>query len=271
MAHENLNFTDLTVSYSENSKGWTSFFSYIPEQMVGMNNFFYSFKGGNIYQHNTNALRNNYYGVQYISQIKSVFNEVPLENKVFKTLNIEGENAWTATLETDLPNTGLINDEWFVKKEGDWFAYIRSAGSDPASVTEYKQRSMNGIGQSTSVTGTSTIPIINFANTINIGSIVALGDMIYAATPPYTTPILAGKITDIEVDIPNNINRITLDSTITGATAPATQTGFILYVKNQTVESHGLLGHYMMFTLQNSNTTPTELFAVESEVAKSNP
>ena len=104
-----LNFTDLTVSYSENSKGWTSFFSYIPEQMVGMNNFFYSFKGGNIYQHNTNALRNNYYGVQYMSQIKSVFNEVPLENKVFKTLNIEGENAWTATLETDLPEKKAAN------------------------------------------------------------------------------------------------------------------------------------------------------------------
>ena len=75
MAHENLNFTDLTLTFSENSQGWPSFYSYIPEQMIGMNNFFYSFKGGNIYQHNTNAVRNNYYNVQYLSQIKSVFNE----------------------------------------------------------------------------------------------------------------------------------------------------------------------------------------------------
>ena len=117
MAHENLNFTDLTLTFSENSQGWPSFYSYIPEQMIGMNNFFYSFKGGNIYQHNTNAVRNNYYNVQYLSQIKSVFNELPLENKVFKTLNIEGENSWTTTFETDLPNTGLVNDDWFVKKE----------------------------------------------------------------------------------------------------------------------------------------------------------
>tara|TARA_Y100001937_G_scaffold128393_1_gene204378 strand:- start:6857 stop:7672 length:816 start_codon:yes stop_codon:yes gene_type:complete len=271
MAHENLNFTDLTLTFSENSQGWPSFYSYIPEQMIGMNNFFYSFKGGNIYQHNTNAVRNNYYNVQYLSQIKSVFNELPLENKVFKTLNIEGENSWTTTFETDLPNTGLVNDDWFVKKEGDWFAYIRSTGTDPANVTEYLQRSMNGIAQSTSVTGTSTIPIINFANSVEIGNIIAIGDMIYHAIPPYTTPTLAGKITNIEVDIPNNINRITLDATITGATAPSTQTGFILYIKNQTVESHGLLGHYMVFTMQNNKTTSTELFAVETEVSKSFP
>ena len=271
MAHENLNFTDLTLTYSENSEGWPSFYSYIPEQMVGMNNFFYSFDGGNIYQHNTNAVRNNYYGVQYQSEIKSVFNELPLENKIFKTLNIEGENAWTSTFETDLPNTGLINDDWFVQKEGDWFAYIRSAGSDPANVTEYLQRSMNGIAQSSSVTGTSTIPIINFATSVTIGTIVSVGDMVYSAVPPYTTPTLAGQITSIEVDIPNAINRITLDATITGATAPATQTGFILYIKNQNAESHGLLGHYMVFTMQNNKTTSTELFAVESEVTKSFP
>ena len=64
MADQNINFGDQTLSYSEKSQGWASFFSYIPEQMVGMNNFFYSFQGGNIYQHNTNALRNYYYGVQ---------------------------------------------------------------------------------------------------------------------------------------------------------------------------------------------------------------
>ena len=95
--------------------------------------------------------------------------------------------------------------------------------------------------------------------------------MVYSAIPPYTTPTLAGQITSIEVDIPNNINRITLDATITGATAPSTQTGFILYIKNQNAESHGLLGHYMIFNMQNNKTTSTELFAVESEVTKSFP
>ena len=46
---------------------------------------------------------------------------------------------------------------------------------------------------------------------------------------------------------------------------------FYLFVKNQVAESHGILGHFMEFTISNTDTTPTELFAVESEVMKSYP
>jgi len=324
-----------TLTYSETSKGWPSFYSYLPEYMTGMNNYFYTFSGGNMFQHNTNVVRNNYYGVQSYSEMTSVFNENPITNKVYKTVNLESDQAWNASLETDIPNVGVINLEWFKKKEGDWFGYIRSVGGDPAALSEYALRSMSGIAQSTSVTGTANAPIINFAinsktynllgganggtytftdktgvltgpltlgvngtasvcaqidtvtvtntvtatlaNTalcnlaIDIGSIISIGDMLYSAAPPYTGPTLIGKITAVEIDIANNINRVTTDATITGAAAPATANTFILFIKNQTAESYGILGHYMKFVLQNNTTTPTELFAVESEVMKSNP
>ena len=55
---------DYTLTYSENSNGWPSFYSYMPEYLVGLNNYLYSFSGGNIFQHNSNEVRNNYYGVQ---------------------------------------------------------------------------------------------------------------------------------------------------------------------------------------------------------------
>lgn len=262
---------DYTLTYSENSKGWPSFYSYLPEYMAGMNNYLYSFSGGNIYQHNTNEVRNNYYGTQSFSRITSVFNDDPLVNKIFKTVNLEADAAWSASLETDLPNTGLIDLEWFVQKEGDWFAYIRSAGGDPAALTEYALRSMNGISQSLSVTGTANTPIINFATTINIGNIISIGDSLYSVNPPYTGPTLVGTVTAIEIDLVNNINRITVDATVAGGAAPTLQDSFILYIKNQEAESHGLLGHYMKFILQNNATIATELFAVESQVVKSNP
>ena len=92
-----------TLTYSENSNGWPSFYSYVPEYMIGMNNYFYSFSVGNMYRHNTNAVRNNYYGVQSYSSMSSVFNEHPLETKLFKTLNLESDQAWDATLTTDIP------------------------------------------------------------------------------------------------------------------------------------------------------------------------
>ena len=86
-----------TLTYSASAKGWPSFYSYLPEFMVGMNQYLYSFDGGNLYRHNTNDTRNNFYGSQYSTTIKSVINQQPLENKLFKTLNLEGNAAWGAS------------------------------------------------------------------------------------------------------------------------------------------------------------------------------
>jgi hypothetical protein len=44
-----------------------------------------------------------------------------------------------------------------------------------------------------------------------------------------------------------------------------------MYIKNSVAESHGVLGHYCVFTLENSNTDKVELFAAESEIMKSYP
>ena len=37
-----LNCEPYTLSYSESSKGWPSFYSFTPEFMIGMNSFFYN-------------------------------------------------------------------------------------------------------------------------------------------------------------------------------------------------------------------------------------
>ena len=47
---------DYTLTYSENSNGWPSFYSYMPEYLVGLNNYLYSFSGGNIFQHKSAGL-----------------------------------------------------------------------------------------------------------------------------------------------------------------------------------------------------------------------
>ena len=63
-----------------------------------MNQYLYTFSGGNLWRHNTNETRNNFYGAQYDSQIQSVFNDEPIVNKIFKTLAVEGNRPWAATL-----------------------------------------------------------------------------------------------------------------------------------------------------------------------------
>jgi len=264
-----------TLTYSDSAGaqqegGWVSFYSFIPEMMQGMNNYFYSFKGGNLFRHNTNELRCNFYGVQYNSTIKSVFNQSPLENKLFRTFNIEGDDVWDVSMYTDIQTTGYIEKEWFEKKEQSYFAFIRNSGEVPALPSEYALRSMNGIGNS--LTKDSTTPsatVINFSISplIPIGNIVSVGDLLYYGT----TPVLCGQITAIQVDYPAGTNRLIVDTTITGGTVPPSNVLFYLYIKNSVAESQGVLGHYAVFEMTNDNVDKVELFVAQSQVQKSFP
>lgn len=266
-----------TLTYSESSKGFPSFYSYYPDMMIGMNNYLYSFKGGNLYRHNTNEERNTYYGSFTSSQMTSVFNDTPLENKIFKTISLDSDSAWTGTFTSDQQKGGNIDADWFVKKEGGWFAFIRDTGLIPASASEYPLRSLNGIASSQSVDSSDPTAVeINFNINISIGSILSVGDTFYfispAPVPPLTnaTPTICGVVTSINIDLPEGTNQIVVNTTPTGG-IPLTQTDYFLFIKNQVAESHGVLGHYCEFTLTNDDTTATELFAVETEVMKSFP
>jgi hypothetical protein len=265
--------TEYTLTYSQTSKGWPSFYSYIPDYMIGMNQYFYTFNGGNLYQHNANVSRNNFYGEQYNSQITTVFNQNPLENKIFKTINLESDQAWQANLETDIQQNGFIENTWFVEKEGAYFAFLRQNGEIPALAGQYAMRSANGIGKCMSNSSVGSTTTINFSTNplVDIGSIVSVGDFLYFSLPSYTTISLAGQITNINIDIPSGVNQISIDTSISGTSTITIQDPYILYIKSSVAESHGLLGHYCIFTLINESPLATELFAVESEVMKSYP
>ena len=244
-----------TLSYNNDSQGWPSFYTYYPDYMIGMNSYFYSFKGGNLYRHNTNPVRNNYYGIQGTSSITGVFNPKPtLDIKLFKTMSLESDSSWTATnIKTDL-NSGSMLDTYFEQKEGEWFTFIRSK----SDTVNWKLRSANGLGSATTVAGPANATVITF--TEPFGSILSIGDAIYAKT----TPELVGYVTAMTA------TTITVDASAQGAYIPV-QGNFILSYKNSVAESHGVLGYYMEFTLTNDNTTPVELFSVGSDIMKSYP
>ena len=270
--------TNYTLTFSPPAQGWPSFYSYVPEWMQGMNQYFYSFSGGNLWRHNTNETRNNYYGVQYNSTVQSVFNQEPVVNKLFKTLSLEGDHAWAATFVSELQTTGFIDAPFFVEKESDWFAYLRNQGTTPASpAQEFPLRSANGIGNSLTTANVGTETTFTFPLTRPIGSIPSIGDNIYYAlppTPPATiyTPIYLGQITSINVDIPNSINTIVVEQDVPGGgVLPLVNITYVMSLKNLVAESHGILGHYGVFTLTNTDTDAVELFAVKSEVMKSYP
>lgn len=269
--------TNYTLTFDSGQvKGWTSFYSYFPDWMVGMNNYFYTFSGGNLYRHNTNERRNNYYGVDYPSTLTSVFNDQPLENKLWKTINLEGSDAWKLTMFSDIQTTGFIEYEYFEEKEGSWFAFLRNEGTTPADgPQEFPLRSLNGLGTTDTILAVVGVGVaygLNFPTTTYIGNILSIGDVVYfgvpSGTPPTLTPTLMGAVTEINIDLPAGINQIVVD--VTG-TIPSNQNSYILYLKNAVAESHGILGHYGVFDIENNNTDKVELFAVETEAMKSFP
>ncbi len=80
-----------TIAYSEDTQSWTTFYSYLPEQMQSVGTQFITFKSGELWKHNVNATRNNFYGTQYVSRMVSISKQVPSAVKVFQSIAIEGD------------------------------------------------------------------------------------------------------------------------------------------------------------------------------------
>ena len=106
-----------TLAFDETSKGWTSFFDYVPNQVFSLNNNYFTAKDGKIYQHyklapNTQA-RGVFYGDQNNSNVTFVFNGAPSMVKNFQTINYEGDTGWRmdsfkTNTDTTLPITSSV-------------------------------------------------------------------------------------------------------------------------------------------------------------------
>ena len=168
-----------TVSFAEDVNGWSSFKSFIKESGVTLNNFYYTFKNGDPYLHHVESVsRNNFYGLQFDSSVKPIFNDSPGLVKDFKTINYEGtkskvkantdsrdlgyynisaEAGWyVKSLSTDLQEAEVFE---FIEKEGKWFNKIVGKTTSSASGLDTKEFPVQGIG------------VISAAITIDSGSI----------------------------------------------------------------------------------------------------
>lgn len=247
---------EYTLSFSEDSKGWTSFFSFIPEKMIGMNSYFYTFKNGNLYRHNSNELRNNFYGVQYNSKVTGVFNVENGTVKNFKTISLNSDDSWNCNVITDL-DTGFISPSYFSLKEGDYFGYIRRYESD----TNLSMRSAQGIGGVSTVNSANPAAVV-LSFSFGIGSIINVGDIAYKNN--------AGALMKLGPIVAVSSNSVTVNTSVTGGNIPSVS-DYVLCLKNSTAESYGARGYYMQFELENDNTSRVELFSVGSSIFKSYP
>lgn len=245
---------DQTLTYHTPARGWTSFFSYIPDWIQGMNGDLYTFNEGNLFLHNSEtALRNNFYGTQYNSKIKGFINIDPYNTKHFKTISLDSTDTWDCTLVTDL-DAGFIDQTWFSEKEGDFYAHIRrNSGNQDLNLL-----SAQGLGAVDTVTGVSPNDVLNF--TFSLDSMISVGDLVYVLSGGVLT--LAGTVTGVSG------SALSIDSTAGTTPSPA---DYIVYLKNSVEESYGLKGYYLEFEIENDNTAFVELFSIGSSIFKSYP
>jgi hypothetical protein len=241
-----------TITYSKISEGWNSFWSYSPDWMTEMNSIFYTFKGGELWKHNVNTTRNNFYGQQYPSSIQTIFNTDPLTVKVFNTVSLNSTHPWTANVYTNI-NDGSVDYTYFIEKEGQWYAYIRRFDN----TIDVKALSTQGVGLADSVDSTTpSAVVLDFL--FKLDSSISIGDKLYKNSSG--TLVLVGTITNL------SSNSITVDTT-TGS-IPLT-TDFLICVKNSQAESFGARGYYMNINLENDLTEQVKLFAVGTSLFKS--
>jgi hypothetical protein len=135
-----------TIGFDESSKGWTSFYTFYPENGFTLNGAMYTFSKGNIYTHYKNTDYNVFYGQPASeSSITSIMNTDSSVIKTFKTLGYEGTTGWSASnIKTDLDgvaytdlgvdiakadysfNADYILPSMFKKKENKYFSILQN-------------------------------------------------------------------------------------------------------------------------------------------------
>jgi len=235
-----------TVSHSEKSGGWTSFWSYIPDLMLKLNNRFYSIKNGQLYLHNEeDAPRNNFYGTQYTSKIKTAINAANSEDKIFKTMVLESNKPWDVEVETNFAKSTIKKQE-FNQRESRQFAYLRKN----EDANDFHGNSVQGIGVIQSATGLT----ITYAS---ISNFVSIGDVLYQ---------LNGSSNEIIGTITNRVgNTITVSSITTTPTVGL----FSFSKKDSRIEGGEIRGYFMEVSLENTDTEKVELFAINTNAVKS--
>ena len=129
----------ITIAWAEDKNRWSTFYSFLPESYGKLGALLYSYKGGELWVHDENEVRNNFYGVQYPSVVTPVLNNQGDLIKVWQSLGLEsiqdnGGFEWSAELSNDYNQQSKLVPQNFYKKERQYYADCKRDETD-VSVT----------------------------------------------------------------------------------------------------------------------------------------
>jgi len=231
----------VTWIYSDKDNGWLGRLPFNPEDLCRVNGKFLAFFNGEIYEHNQSTGRNTFFGVEYPSTFTINFPQEPSSRKNYKTIEIEGTDAWDLTINTDL-DAGYINSVDFNKEEGVFKAHTRLSND----VIDTSLLSVQGIGNCT-VAGL----VLSFG--FELSNDISIGDDVRNLSNQLVGTILSKT--------PNSLTLNAVANVVSG--------DYVMCSKPQSANVNSLLGYHLQVSGTLTKNTKTELFAINSEVVKS--
>lgn len=233
--------------FKEAYGGWVSFLTYHPDFYATLGNKFFSVKNGQLWQHNDilNPIRNSFYGQLHEANLSFFVNPPENEEAIFKTVMLEGNDAWDLEIKTNYTSGEIRKDE-FNKRESNFYTYFRKNEIE----TDLSGLKTDGIGI-----------LMNFENeTFKFSYIpeeICVGDKLFSNDG--TNNEFIGIISEIGPDY------IKVESVLAGIAI-----GHFFYsCKDSRIEGSDIRGYYAEITLRNDNQSSVELFAVNTNIVKS--
>lgn len=240
----------LSFKESDNysTKGWTSFYTYYPEQMTSIGNKFFTAKYGQLWLHNDieNPIMNNIYGEQLKSSITFNVTHPQNTNMYYRAVRIEGNSAWDLNIETNL-SMGEIKQHEFNLIESYYYTHFRKSELE----NDLHGLKTKGIGVATSTIGDNTFVFSHVPYNVNVN------DDLYIYNNQTYRKI--GVITNIQDNI-LHIVRTDNNEEVNGV---------FFAVANTRIAGAEIRGYYSKVSLFNKETKPIELYAVSFETSKS--
>lgn len=236
-----------TIAYSTTKEFWMTRYSFIPEMYAHIHNRFFSFEAGQMYRHNVNTTRNNFYGNQFTSTIDVVSKQSPSMVKAYTAMSIEGNDTWSGTVE-NVTQTTNITEAMFEEKEGMYYTNIPRGIAANASDSIGTERVVLGVVASQAnsnkeITFTSRISNLPFG----------LGDQVKAITGS------AEAATNKSIESIKDRKTIVVDEdpgNLVGST--------LLALSSDVINGEVLRDYYAKFKLVNDNTSAIELYGVNA-------
>lgn len=122
---------EVTVAFLDKpgEERWFSFYSFKPDRYININDRFFAFVNGQLWEHNVSGNHNAFYGEQNQSSFRAIFNSDYSQPKILRNISTESTHKWSFSMIRVHKLTGtnqetVLTSDKFVKKDDVFYADV---------------------------------------------------------------------------------------------------------------------------------------------------